>query len=68
MIIECAWKKLFPAERRPFEVQNAFDRIFLRNLFSREELKNNHPGRTMFALFDFDEAFDDWNGLKKTAR
>lgn len=65
LIIDCAWSKLFPEERRPFEIQNAFDRIFLRNLFSRDELKKNHPGRTMVALFDFDEAFDDWNGLKK---
>lgn len=65
LIIESAWSKLFPEDRRPFEVQNAFDRIFLRNLFSRDELKTNHPERKMFALFDFDEAFDDWNGLKK---
>ncbi|QNX11263.1 AAA family ATPase [Acinetobacter seifertii] len=65
LIIEIAWMKLFPKELCPFEIQNAFDRIFLRNLFSRDELKNNHPGRTMFALFDFDEAYDDWNGLKK---
>ncbi|MER0169237.1 MAG: ATP-binding protein [Nitrosomonas sp.] len=65
LIIENAWKKLFPEAPRLFEVQNAFDRIFLRNLFSREEIQKNHPGRTMFALFDFDEAYDDWNGLKK---
>lgn len=65
LILECAWNKLFPHEQRPFEIQNAFDRIFLRNLFSREELKINHPGRTMFALFDFDEAYDDWHSLKK---
>lgn len=50
----------------PFAIQNAFDRIFLRNLFSREELKNNFPKQKMCALFDFDEAYDDWNGLKKT--
>ncbi|EQD57015.1 hypothetical protein B1A_11292, partial [mine drainage metagenome] len=65
MILEKAWSKLYPTVQSNFEVQNAFDRIFLRNLFSREELSNNFPGRAMFALFDFDEAFDDWNGLKK---
>ncbi|MCS4297501.1 MULTISPECIES: AAA family ATPase [Acinetobacter] len=65
LIIESAWSKLFPGESCPFEIQNAFDRIFLRNMFSRDELKNNHPDRTMFALFDFDEAYDDWNGLQK---
>ena len=65
MILETAWEKLYLNEKRFFEVQSAFDRIFLRNLFSRDELKINFPGRIMFALFDFDEAFDDWNGLKK---
>src|SRR6185369_4765474 len=64
-ILETAWKKLFPGETKPFCIHNAFDRIFLRNLFSRDELKTNFPGRTLFALFDFDEAYDDWNGLKK---
>lgn len=66
MILETAWSKLYPTKAREFVVQNAFDRTFLRNLFSREELSVNFPGRMMFALFDFDEAFDDWNGLKKT--
>ncbi|MDP1549138.1 MAG: AAA family ATPase [Nitrosomonas sp.] len=64
-IIETAWSKMYPNTPCSFGVQNAFDRIFLRNLFSRDELKNNFPNRRMFALFDFDEAFDDWNGLKK---
>lgn len=65
MILETAWTKIFPAQKRSFVIQNAFDRIFLRNLFSREELEKNFPDRIMFALFDFDEAYDDWNGLKK---
>lgn len=65
IIIETAWKKLYPGVEMPFEVQNAFDRLFLRNLFSRNELKTNYPTKTMFALFDFDDAYDDWNGLKK---
>ena len=40
--------------------------FFLRNLFSRDELRQNYPTKKMFALFDFDEAYDDWNGLKKS--
>ncbi len=62
-ILETAWLKLYPDESCPFAIQNAFDRIFLRNLFSRPELGVNFPNRKMFALFDFDEAYDDWNGL-----
>jgi hypothetical protein len=64
-ILETAWKKLFSGSSKPFCIHNAFDRIFLRNLFSRDEIKNNFPGRVLFALFDFDDAYDDWNGLKK---
>jgi ABC-type cobalamin/Fe3+-siderophores transport system ATPase subunit len=64
MILEVAWDRLNPGEARPFHVQGAFDRIFLRNLFSRDELQKNYPSRIMAAIFDFDEAFDDWNGLR----
>lgn len=62
-ILETAWLKLYPEETCPFAIQNAFDRIFLRNLFSRNELRDNFPEKRMFALFDFDEAYDDWKGL-----
>jgi len=64
-ILDIAWKKLYSDDKMPFCIHNAFDRIFLRNLFSREEIRTNHPGRIFFALFDFDEAYDDWNGLTK---
>ena len=66
VILETAWKKLNPEAPRPFCIHNAFDRRFLYNLFARDELKVNHRRRKMFALFDFDDAYDDWNGLKGT--
>jgi energy-coupling factor transporter ATP-binding protein EcfA2 len=64
IILDAAIEKLFPGEKIGVVVQGAFDRIFLRNLFSRDELRKNYKGRSMFALFDFDEAFNDWDGLK----
>lgn len=64
-ILDIAWKKLYQEQHRPFCIHNAFDRIFLRNLMSRDELRCNHPERKFFALFDFDEAYDDWNGISK---
>ncbi|WP_409438763.1 AAA family ATPase [Psychromonas sp. GE-S-Ul-11] len=67
-ILDIAWKKLYQDEPRPFCIHNAFDRQFLRNLMSREELRQNHPERKFFALFDFDEAFDDWNGISKKGK
>jgi predicted ATPase len=63
-ILETAWKKLFQGSPRPFCIHNAFDHIFLKSLFSRDELRKNFPERAMFALFDFDEAYNSWNGLK----
>lgn len=64
MILEVAWNKLFPGTTVMFEIQNAFDRYFLCNQFKRNELQQNHPQRLMFALFDFDDAYDDWNSLR----
>lgn len=63
IILEAAWKKLYPTEQRPFEIQNAFSCGFLRNLVKDNALYQNHLGRTFFALFDFDEAYNDWNQL-----
>jgi energy-coupling factor transporter ATP-binding protein EcfA2 len=63
MILETAWAKLYPTEKRCFEIQNAFSCGFQRNLVRDNALYQNHPGRTFFSLFDFDEAYNDWNQL-----
>lgn len=63
MILETAWSKLFPTEERNFEIQNAFSCGFLRNLIKDNTLYQNHPGRTFFSVFNFDEAYNDWNQL-----
>lgn len=63
MILETAWSKLYPTEQRNFDIQNAFSCGFLRNLVKDKTLYQNHAGRTFFALFDFDEAHNDWNQL-----
>lgn len=63
MIIEAAWDKLYPTEERVFGIQSAFSCGFLRTLMKDQELYQNNPGRKFFALFDFDEAYNDWNQL-----
>lgn len=63
MILETAWAKLYPTEKRRFEIQNAFSCGFQRILVKDNALYQNHPGRTFFSLFDFDEAYNDWNQL-----
>lgn len=65
MILETAWSKLYSGQPCPFDIQNAFDCAFLRNLIKRNELYQNNPGRTFFALFDFDEAYNEWNYLNQ---
>ncbi len=59
-IVKTAWNKLFPARDRPFDIVQAFDCGHLRKQMSREELYQANPGRTFFALFDFDKAYGDW--------
>ena len=63
MIIETAWAKLYPDEKLNFEIQNAFSCGFLRNLIKDQALYDNSPDRLFFSLFDFDEAYGDWNQL-----
>jgi len=60
MILETAWAKIYPSEKRRFDIQNAFSCGFLRNLVRDNTLYQNHPNRTFFSLFDFDEAYNDW--------
>lgn len=59
-ILEAAWTKLYGGAQRPFEITQAFDCAFLRNLMKRQSLYDSNPGRKFFALFDFDGAYDDW--------
>ena len=66
IILETAWNKLYPGMERPFIIQSAFCRSVLYSLFSGDELSRSYKDRIMFAIFDFDEAYDNWNGLKPT--
>lgn len=59
-IMETAWHKLYAEKPCPFAIVQAFDSAFLRNLLKRQTLYDSHPGRTFFALFDFDGAYSDW--------
>lgn len=62
-ILETAWKKLHGDAACPFEIVQAFDCAFLRNLLRRSSLYENHPNRNFFGLFDFDGAHADWAQL-----
>jgi len=66
VILDTAWGKLYPSRPRPFEIQNAFCCSFLGSLLRRGDIYENHPDRIFFGLFDFDEAYNEWNGCQGT--
>lgn len=61
LILETAWEKLFGARPRPFEIQGTFGCGFLGALLRDETIYKNHPDRKFFGVFDFDEAYNNWN-------
>ncbi len=64
IILENAWDKLKNGiKRRPFKIQQAFDRFFIGNTFRRCEIFKNNDNNLFFGMLDFDEAFEDWNRL-----
>lgn len=62
-ILRVAWEKLHPGTECPFAIEQGYGRGFLRSLFSKPHMFESHPGRKFFALFDFDEAYQDWDQL-----
>lgn len=63
IILRTAWDKLYRGVGRPFAIEQGYGRSFLRNLFTAPHLFDANPGRKFFALFDFDDAYQDWNQL-----
>lgn len=62
-ILNTAHKKLYPDEDISVLVQDAFDRGFIKILLARHEIFATYPDKQFFALFDFDDAYDDWRDL-----
>jgi predicted ATPase len=62
-IIETAWKKL-RSKPMPFSILYGFNCTYLRQLILDEKIKNEAKGIPLFAIFDFDEAYNEWNYLK----
>lgn len=62
-ILNTAHKKLYPGEDISVLIQDAFDRGFIRTLLARHEVFATYPDKQFFALFDFDDAYDDWRYL-----
>jgi len=69
IIINTAWRKLYPGESQPFLIQDFFDAQSIKTLFKRGgDLQNGifelYRDKIMIALFDFDEeGYNSWNNL-----
>jgi len=63
VILKIAWSKLFDYPI-PFHIVFAFSCVYLRQLIQDERILNELNGNAAFGLFDFDEAFNEWNYIK----
>ncbi len=66
IILNTAFKKLFPDEDISILIQDAFGCGFIKILLSRDDIFTEYPDKQFFALFDFDGAYEDWRELTGT--
>jgi len=62
-IIRTAWDKLYNGKPRPFELRSALGAKNISITLNDGELLSKLNGRPIVGLFDFDDAFDQWNGV-----
>lgn len=63
-ILKEAWSRLYSTPI-PFIPIYAFNCVYLRPLIQDERILNEIEKKPVFALFDFDEAYNEWNYLKE---
>lgn len=63
IILDTAWSKLRPGHSKPFELRSALGGPNIRTTLKDDQLIHKMNGRKVVGLFDFDEAYNDWNGL-----
>ncbi|WP_425220426.1 AAA family ATPase [Pseudomonas sp.] len=62
IILKEAWYKLYE-EEIPFIPFYAFSCTYINQLLTDSRIHEEMGGLPVFALFDFDKAYDQWNGL-----
>ena len=61
--IEVAWSKINNSDL-PFFIHICYSSNQIRTLLARDELCKLHPDKVFIGMFDFDNAFSDWDGLR----
>ena len=62
IILTEAWEKMYE-EEIPFIPFYAFSCTYIKQLLTDNRIHAEMDGLPVFALFDFDKAYDQWNGL-----
>lgn len=62
LIINEAWRKLYQ-EDMPFIPYYAFTCTYINQLITDKRIHKEMAGKPVFALFDFDKAYNQWKGL-----
>lgn len=63
-ILENAFAKLYPSMKMPFNLINGSCANHLKNIFENDSTFEKNE-QIQIALFDFDSAYNQWNGAKK---
>ncbi len=65
IILDTAWSKLRPGHPKPFELRSALAAKNINITLNDDQVIHKMNGRKVVGLFDFDEAYNHWNGLWK---
>ncbi|WP_179334563.1 AAA family ATPase [Winogradskyella costae] len=63
IILYEAWNRLYDFEI-PFDICFGFGCDYLRKILNSHKFQTEMGGKPIFGLFDFDEAYNQWNSLK----
>jgi len=64
LILNEAWRRIYGAQEIPFIPFYAFSFTYIKQLLTDDRIYAEMGNLPVFSLFDFDEAFNAWNGLK----
>lgn len=65
VILKHAYEVLYEANEIPFEICFGHGCLYLRLLLQNQKFLNEMNGKPIFGLFDFDEAYKEWNSVTK---
>lgn len=65
VILKYAYEALYETNEIPFEICFGHGCLYLRLLLQNQKFLGEMGGKPIFGLFDFDEAYKEWNSITK---